>query len=61
MPLYLKLAPYQKFKTFFLSSGMVLVADIAHIEIKLIANVTSEVILPYCRRVPTCSSQMKLL
>ena len=53
MPSYLKLALYQKFKTFFLSSSMVLVADIAHTEIKLIAKFISKVILPCCRRVPT--------
>ena len=32
---------------------MVLVADIAHTEIRLIAKIISEVILPYCRIVPT--------
>ena len=53
MPLYLKLTPYLKFKIFFLSSGMVLVADIVHSVIKLIAKLISEVTLPYCRRVPT--------
>ena len=53
MPSYLKLAPYPKFKIFFLSSGMVLVADIVHTKIKLIAKCISEIILPCCRRVPT--------
>ena len=48
MPSYLKLVLYLKFKTFFLSSGMVLVANIVHIKIKLIAKYISEVILPNC-------------
>ena len=34
-----------KFKTFFLSSGMVLVADIMHTENKLITKIISKVIL----------------
>ena len=47
MPSYLKLVPYPKFKTFFLSSGMVLVANILHSKIRLITKYVSGVILPY--------------